>query len=357
MKKTVLPLISLLSLTVIFSACGGARRQTGLTLPESRDDAMISLASLAPSGHNAQPWKVRVEPEGCWIIGWDRSRALQAVDPANRELVLSLGAFCEAASIAASSYGLDAKIAVTAQTNFDAAIAKISFSQGNTCRIRLDALKKRRTIRKGILSKPLSPSDKNDLARVPQCRMHVYDRGSAEAAFIEKAVLESNITQANRADAVCELSQWIRWKDADAVRQADGLTPEGMEITGIAGFFVRHFFSSGDVKTPAFKDATISTVRDALSSYGCWIILETDDSTPASLIGAGRDFLNVALAAQPRLIALHPMTQPLEEKVFEEALKRNLGLHGDMQFILRAGYVDRYPDPVTFRIEPSAIRQ
>jgi hypothetical protein len=49
------------------------------------------------------------------------------------------------------------------------------------------------------------------------------------------------------------------------------------------------------------------------------------------------------------------MTQPLEEKGFEEALQKELKIKGKMQFILRAGYVKNYPDPVTLRMPVERI--
>ena len=345
------------TLTVFLASCGGERRQLKTPLPEPPSDAILSLASLAPSGHNTQPWNVSVRPDGSWLVGWDRSRALPAVDPENRELMLSLGAFCEAARTAAPAYGLRAEIRASAQTNFDDTIAVITFNPADRDDSRIDALTHRRTVRKGLRSGALSTEEKKVLAASVKCRFHFFDRGTKEAQLIESAVLESNIVQADRKDAVDELARWIRWKDADARKFRNGLTPEGMEITGIAGFVVRHFFSADDVKSESFREATISSVKDALSSYGGWILLETDDSRPSTLLETGGDFIRLALAAYDRHIALHPMTQPLEEKGFPEKLKMSIGIRGQIQFILRAGHVEKYPDPVTLRMAPENIRK
>lgn len=338
-------------------ACAGERRQLAKPLPEPRTDAILSLASLAPSGHNTQPWVVSVRPDQSWIVGWDRTRALTAVDPGNRELMLSLGAFCEAARTAAPAYGLRAEIHALARSNFDEETAVITFAPADRDDSRIGALTHRRTVRKGLLSHMLAPAGKNALASSVRCRFHFVDRGTGEARLIEKAVLESNIRQADRKDAVEELSRWIRWKDADVRMFGNGLTPEGMEITGFAGFFVRHFFSAEDVKKESFRDATISSVKDALAAYGGWILLETDDSSPSTRLETGGDFLRLSLAAYDHRIALHPMTQPLEEKGFADELKQKLGIRGQIQFILRAGHVEKYPDPVTVRMKPSYFRK
>jgi hypothetical protein len=51
---------------------------------------ILFLASLAPSGHNTQPWLVQYLAPYHWIIGNDKSKWLSAVDPTQRETILSL---------------------------------------------------------------------------------------------------------------------------------------------------------------------------------------------------------------------------------------------------------------------------
>src|SRR5262245_31083974 len=59
---------------------------------------------LAPSGHNAQPWSVRLDAGQIWI-GTDSTRWLPQVDPTNREATLSVGAFVENLITAAPAHG------------------------------------------------------------------------------------------------------------------------------------------------------------------------------------------------------------------------------------------------------------
>jgi hypothetical protein len=54
---------------------------------------ILRLASRAPNGHNTQPWTITLVDPATWILGSDQTRRLPAVDPANREMLLSLGAF------------------------------------------------------------------------------------------------------------------------------------------------------------------------------------------------------------------------------------------------------------------------
>ncbi len=86
--------------------------------PQER--GILCLASLAPSGHNTQPWTLRKTAANRWIIGSARERWLPAVDPDNRELLLSIGAFLENLVSAAGHFGYRAEVRITARSAHDA---------------------------------------------------------------------------------------------------------------------------------------------------------------------------------------------------------------------------------------------
>ena len=75
-------------------------------IPLTEDERQILyLASLAPSGHNTQPWFVKYIEPYHWIIGNDKSKWLLGVDPTQRETILSIGAFLQNIEYAASQFG------------------------------------------------------------------------------------------------------------------------------------------------------------------------------------------------------------------------------------------------------------
>jgi hypothetical protein len=49
------------------------------------------------------------------------------------------------------------------------------------------------------------------------------------------------------------------------------------------------------------------------------------------------------------------MTQPIEENEFKLHLKKALPVKGEIQFVLRSGYVEEYPLPVSVRMEVKQI--
>ena len=347
---------SILIMVLILCSCGGLTREDFKDSTDaSVSEKILSLASLSPSGHNTQPWTVRIVSEDKWIIGWDKNRALTAVDPGNRELIISLGAFCEAVKIASEKYGFTAEIKTIAKGNFDNEIAEITFSNSGASDKNAKLLERRRIVRKGHLSKPLSAEDKDKLKQDISSEVYFFDRESEEGKIIEKAVLESNMVQTKREDAVKELADWIRWSDEEIKNKRDGLTPSGMEIGGLANLFVRNFYSREDALTESFRESSMKAVKEQLSSYGTWIIITTKKETPTNLMTAGADFLKIGIAGIEEKIVLHPMTQPIEEDEFKLRLKEALPVKGEIQFILRSGYVEEYPLPVSVRMEAKQV--
>lgn len=77
----------------------------GSDILQPHEKAILSLASLAPSGHNTQPWFVRHLEPSHWIIGNDQTKWLPAVDPTQRETMLSIGAFAQNLEYAAAAFG------------------------------------------------------------------------------------------------------------------------------------------------------------------------------------------------------------------------------------------------------------
>jgi hypothetical protein len=55
------------------------------------------------------------------------------------------------------------------------------------------------------------------------------------------------------------------------------------------------------------------------------------------------------LKVRDKGIALHPMTQILEEVQINETINQSTGISNKIQFLLRIGYVKNYPEPVTLR--------
>jgi len=306
-------------------------------------------ASLAPSGHNAQPWQVRLGDGELWI-GTDRGRWLPKVDPTNREVVLSLGAFVENLVAAAPHFGYGAEPEVIGPST-ESEVIHVALRPLPRRDSDLERLRARRTLRTGFSGRELTAADIAALrANADIDRAVFFAPVSAQGRFLAEATLEANRQQTARDDAQEELARWMRWTAADARAHRSGFTPESLEITGLAGWYVRHFMNREAVLGRQFRAQSLARVRRQLKSYGGWLIITSADEAAAALVDAGRRCERMWLKARELSIAIHPMSQVLEEAPLKDRLMRTLGLSGHAQFILRVGYVTRYPDPVSLRI-------
>lgn len=128
-----------------------------------------------------------------------------------------------------------------------------------------------------------------------------------------------------------------------------------MELSGAVGWYVRHFMNHESVRAKRFRDPGLDQVRAQVASCGGWLVISSRDGTLPSLMETGRSTERMWLEVRDRMIAIHPMTQLLEEAAFRDQVASSLGLTGQVQFILRVGYVKRYSEPVSLRAPVSSI--
>jgi hypothetical protein len=310
---------------------------------------ILRLASLAPSGHNSQPWLIKVVSPEEWILYADQSRRLPAVDPENRELLLSMGAFLENLSLAAGAQGFITDIRVTARSAQDTGIARITLRHGTARPYPLPRIAQRSTVKMHYLDRELSSADVRYLTESLHGHCFYFPKGSRHAQCIREGTVEAFRTQSMRDDAQRELVHWIRLSSDHARQGMDGLTTESMGITGIGGLIVRNFMKPEDFLTQGNRQRGIDMTARTASEGAGWMVVTGYPGGIAGIIETGRRFQRMALLARERMIAIHPMTQMLEEPSGRQFLAANHRGDVDPQFILRVGYLDRYPEPVSMR--------
>lgn len=310
---------------------------------------ILYYASLAPSGHNSQPWFVQTVTENEWIIGSDAQRWLPQVDGSNREVILSLGAFGENLVQAAAVYGFHAEVEVIAQDRFDPRVARVNLTPAPPADIPLERLTFRRTVKSHFQDRDLSSAHVKTFSRAVPGHLHYFPRGSRHSDMMADQAVENFKRQFENQPAMEEAAAWTRLSDRDAMKFRDGLTPAGMEISGFAGWVVRHFMDQGDVTGKAFRQKGIEKVMSQAKEGGGWMVITSSGTSVRELFECGRQFQRMALLAREKMIAIHPMTQTLEEKQGQETIEKHHDSSMIPQFMLRVGYLEKYPDPVSLR--------
>ncbi len=320
--------------------------KSGLS-PESRQ--ILYYASLAPSGHNSQPWYVRCLSDREWVIGADSRRRLSVVDKENREVMLALGAFIENLSQAAAAAGFRAEMEILAHDMFSADIARVSLVSARPADIPLERLSSRRTVKSHMLSQQLQSEDLKAFSKAADNRLYYFPAGSRHGQQMARAAAKNFKIQFENDAAMEEARLWTRLSDRDVIKCRDGLTPDGMEITGLAGFYSRHFMSPEDVTGRMFREKAIEKAAAQSKEGAGWLVITSEGTSVSDLIASGRRFQRMALLARERMIAIHPMTQTLEEAHGKTTIKKHHDADMIPQFMLRVGYVNKYPEPVSLR--------
>jgi len=325
---------------------GGPPAAEGLDPDEA---TILYYASLAPSGHNAQPWRVRVAERFHWSVESDLGRSLAATDPENREMTLSLGAFVENLAAAAGALGYEAQLTEAQGTPEHGVSVGVRIVEASPTGLPLETISLRRMVRTGQLDRPFSQALLTALAAPLEGHFYFFPRTSRQGRFIAEVALEAYRLQAGRDAAQVELARWVRFDDGQALALRDGLSAEGLEITGIAGWYIRHFVGREDLTGENFRTAGIDRAAKQVAQGAGWIVLTGAGNSAQALVEAGRRFEKVCLAARGLGVAIHPMSQALEESTWRDLLAVELGIDGLPQFVLRTGFVDRYPVPVSLR--------
>ncbi len=311
---------------------------------------ILLLASLAPSGHNTQPWFIQYLQPYHWIIGNDKSKWLPAVDPTQRETILSIGAFIQNLDYAAGSFGYDCDWDLLAATNQDERVVEVKLiKQTSKNSFDTSQIRNRRTVRSNFLGDLLKKEDLEFLANSEREFIQYLPAAGKESRYINEQTIEANRLQTYRDPAQRELSEWIRFSSKEAATYRDGLTTASMEIEGISGFVVRNFYGKDSVMKTDFRERSIDLVVREVSESAGWILVTSRDETVATLLETGGRMQRLFLKVREKNIAIHPMTQILEEPATRETLNQSIGISENIQFILRTGYLKNYPEPVSLR--------
>lgn len=309
------------------------------------------LASLAPSGHNTQPWFVKYFEPYHWIVGNDKSKWLPGVDPTQRETILSIGAFLQNLEYAANNLGYTCQFNVLATANQDENIAEVKLLKSNTTVTRHDIqqIKLRRTVRSNYLSEVFKKDDVEYLIRGEANFIHFIPNTANEHKWLNEQTIEANRIQSYRDAAQKELADWIRFSSKDVEKYRDGLTTASMEIKAIPGWVLRNFYGKENVMKKGFREQSIDKVKEQVSRSAGWLIITSKDNSVATLLETGKRMQRMFLKVRERNIAIHPMTQILEESTTSKMVNQSIGIGDNIQFILRTGYLKNYPEPVSLR--------
>jgi hypothetical protein len=302
---------------------------------------LIRYATLAPSGHNTQPWKFSIKENSIRIFP-DFTRHLTVVDPDNRELYISLGCALENLVIAARYAGYDSEVEYF-PTGEPAECLLVTLKRINTAKddVLFQAIPERHTNRSEYNKQQIPTADLKKLEAAPKengINSLLLTKSGTIGQIIE-LIREGNNIQMNNDAFMDELVSWIRFSDAEAEKFRDGLTSRAMGRSPAPGWLGRLFMN-------LFVSAKNQSKTDEknIRSSSALLVMVSEKNDKKSWVDVGRSFERIALTLTTLNIKNAHLNQPCEVPQLKTQLQQHLALgNAHPQLILRIGYAEPLP--------------
>lgn len=304
--------------------------------PSARE--LVRYATLAPNGHNTQPWLFRTGDKSIEILP-DSSRRTPVVDPDDHHVFVSLGAAAENLSLASAARGAPGAV------RFDPAdegSVVFDFEQARPIASPLfEAITRRQSTRADYDGRSVSAADLDTLARaadVPGVDLVLLtDRSRVDQ--LRDLVLAGNSTQMADAAFVRELKAWLRFNPRQALRTGDGLYSVASGNPALPDWLGPHAFEW--VSTARSQNDAYA--RQIRSSSGIAVFVGAGE-TPAHWVAVGQACQRFALQATALGLKHAFINQPVEVPGLRPELAALIGLPGRRpDIVMRFGYGPTMP--------------
>lgn len=311
--------------------------------------AAFRHAILAPNPHNRQPWLIRLIGMDEADISCDLAKRLPETDPFDRQITIGFGTFLETARIAAAERGV--RMDVTPfpqgepQPRLDARpVARVRFiKDAGTPRDPLfAAIGARRTNR--LVYDPARPVAEADLAKLIAAP-DGFTTTEARIAPLRTIAVDSIRIEQMTHRTHMESVNLMRIGHAEIDATPDGLALSGplMESLALIGQLDRAALANP--ASSAFKTG-LTMQAETYGSIPALFWITTPGNTRAEQLEAGRRYVRAQLQATLLGLAVHPMSQALQEYTEVSAqfaeIHRLLGAKSGerIQMFARTGYAD-----------------
>ena len=273
---------------------------------EVRRDA-LSWALLAPNPHNIQPWQAELIGEAEVAIWRDPARDLPHTDPFARQLTIGMGCFLELMVLAAAEAGYGVDLALYPKGE-DGPVARARFEAGQGTPDPLFAHAARRRSCK-------EPFDGRPVPGELAAALGDYGRivtDPAEVAVLRDLTWHAWLIEMETPRTWKESIDLLRIGKAEIEASPDGIDLSGpmFDVLGPLGLMPREGMLAPD--SMAVRQ-TAAAYRAVMESAPAHVVTTTPGNTRTDQIEAGRRWLRLNLATTGMGLALHPVSQALQE--------------------------------------------
>lgn len=318
-----------------------AQMRTPLADPALARD-LIRYATLAPNGHNTQPWRFRLDSKRIDILP-DFSRRTPVVDPDDHHIFVSLGAAAANLALASAARGQPGAV------RFDPADGVVKFDFGGNAygggpaigSALFDAIPLRQSTRADYDGRAVGTADLAVLAKAaadPGVDL-VLLTDRIRMDHLRDLVVAGNSAQRSDAAFVRELKSWLRFNPRQALATGDGLYSAASGSPALPDWLGPEAFdwlSTAGTQNQAYA-------RQIRSSAGIAVFAGAA-ADPAHWVAVGQACQRFALQATALGLKTAFINQPVEVASLRPELAALVGLPGRRpDIVMRFGYGPTMP--------------
>ena len=294
---------------------------------------LLEYARLAPSVHNAQPWRFIVH-ENTVSLAVAPERLLGAGDPTSRESWISFGICLETMLQAAKGLGIKAEITEIQGAALSDVIATIQMTPGGSEKqpAVLQALKDRHTHR-----------DKMEPADVPadlieNCKQAIKDLDGVNVFFMQdKPSIERVAGFTFKAMSLALSSPEFRNELYHLVHFNWSRSRTGMHGYTLGEGMLGSIFGKLSIKLGLGLSLKARHDQQRINDASALVFVATNGDVPSFWLRAGRAYARIALEIVKSGLAQGTLAAPIEAPGFHEDIEKMLGSSARLQTMLRVG--------------------
>jgi len=291
---------------------------------------VVAHAVLAPSGHNMQPWTVRLDkadPNVLYLYT-DPTRLTPAVDPLARQTLVSQGTFLAYLQVAAEHLGYSASLELFPDGTYNEADLKTSMSQLPVARITLAkdssattadyaSLYLSDTNRAPYSAAPLTTTQTGALTALADSSPATLSilSGQQDMAALGAFGIEGTRIETEYLPATKE-SDALFYGTEQAKNQArSGFAVEGQGTSGVMKYFLQGLLTiipSVNDDAAGAKNA-IALTGAGVAHTAAYALISTPGNTRTKQVQAGILYAQLCLHARTLGLVMQPLSQVLQE--------------------------------------------
>ncbi len=314
---------------------------------------MLEYGIKAPSGHNTQPWKFKINKNNIEVYP-NFEQELLIIDKAHRELFISLG--CAVANICITANQLGYAYQRKTIQKKNETFIRISLNKELVDKNPLfQQIDKRQTNRSVYNSQPISQDTIEKLAKLqinPSVSIYFYQKGTKDFKKLSDFVYEGNRILFSNKDFKRELLDWIRFNKKDIENNKDGLAYNVLGSPSLPQWIGRSI-----VRSFLKPKSQNKSEKEKILSSSHWVLITTFENDPENWILAGEALELFFLKCTELGIAVAFCNQPCEVETLSQELRAEVNINNHYPMLLmRIGYSDKMPYSVRRPLKDAIIQ-